>query len=92
MILHVTFQHKDPDYSAAYVVIKTDRIDNVSGYGLAFTLGRGTDIGKFQKYGVASILLWKHCHHSSLELHLMKYLTTLQLFGGSSLMKASCDG
>lgn len=57
MILHVTFQHKDPDYSAAYVVIKTDRIDNVSGYGLAFTLGRGTDIGKFQKYGVASIFL-----------------------------------
>jgi hypothetical protein len=38
-------KHKDPDYSAAYVVIKTDRSDGLSGYGLAFTLGRGTEIG-----------------------------------------------
>ena len=36
--------HKDPDYSAAYVVVKTDGPDCLSGYGLAFTLGRGTEI------------------------------------------------
>jgi L-fuconate dehydratase len=35
----------DPDYSAAYVVIRTDRPD-VAGYGLAFTIGRGNDVQK----------------------------------------------
>ena len=39
-------KHKDPDYSAAYIVIKTDRPDNLTGCGLAFTLGRGTEIGE----------------------------------------------
>ncbi len=32
----------DPDYSAAYVVLETDT--GASGHGLAFTLGRGTEI------------------------------------------------
>uniref|UniRef100_A0AAV2L4A3 Mandelate racemase/muconate lactonizing enzyme C-terminal domain-containing protein n=1 Tax=Knipowitschia caucasica TaxID=637954 RepID=A0AAV2L4A3_KNICA len=34
--------HTDPDYSAAYVVITTD--SKVQGFGLTFTLGKGTDI------------------------------------------------
>ena len=34
----------DPDYSAAYVVLKTDAADGVAGYGLVFTIGRGNDI------------------------------------------------
>ncbi|OLF15386.1 enolase C-terminal domain-like protein [Actinophytocola xanthii] len=32
----------DPDYSAAYVVLRTD--DGPDGYGLAFTIGRGNDV------------------------------------------------
>lgn len=36
--------HTDPDYSCAYVVIETN--NNLQGYGLTFTLGRGTEIGK----------------------------------------------
>ena len=32
----------DPDYSAAYVEVETD-IDH-SGFGLAFTIGRGNDV------------------------------------------------
>ncbi len=32
----------DPDYSAAYVVLETDA--GLAGHGLAFTLGRGTEI------------------------------------------------
>ncbi|XP_069813821.1 mitochondrial enolase superfamily member 1 isoform X1 [Dendropsophus ebraccatus] len=36
--------HTDPDYSAAYVVIETDAADAVKGYGLTFTLGKGTEI------------------------------------------------
>ena len=39
-------QHKAPDYSAVYVVIKTDRPDGLKGYGFTFTLGRGTELGK----------------------------------------------
>ena len=34
----------DPDYSAAYVVLTTDRSDGVEGHGLTFTIGRGNDI------------------------------------------------
>jgi L-fuconate dehydratase len=34
----------DPDYSAAYVVLETDRGDGVEGHGLTFTIGRGTEI------------------------------------------------
>jgi len=34
-----------PDYSAAYVVIKTDSADpGLSGHGFAFTIGRGNDV------------------------------------------------
>ncbi|MDC0684077.1 enolase C-terminal domain-like protein [Sorangium atrum] len=36
--------NRDPDYSAAYVVIETDRRDGVTGHGLAFTIGRGTEV------------------------------------------------
>ncbi len=35
--------HTDPDYSAAYVTLATNRPDLV-GHGLTFTLGRGTDL------------------------------------------------
>ncbi|XP_053873870.1 mitochondrial enolase superfamily member 1 isoform X3 [Malaclemys terrapin pileata] len=36
--------HPDPDYSAAYVVIETDARDGLKGYGLTFTLGKGTEV------------------------------------------------
>jgi len=35
----------DPDYSAAYVVMRTDQPDT-SGYGFVFTIGRGNDVQK----------------------------------------------
>jgi L-fuconate dehydratase len=34
--------HTDPDYSAAYVVLKTDL--GFEGHGLTFTIGRGNDV------------------------------------------------
>ena len=34
--------HTDPDYSAAYVILKTD--GEYEGHGFAFTIGRGNDI------------------------------------------------
>ena len=36
--------HTDPDYSAAYVVLHTDRPDGLEGHGLTFTLGRGNEL------------------------------------------------
>lgn len=34
--------NKDPDYSAAYCILETD--EGIHGYGLTFTLGRGTEL------------------------------------------------
>ena len=34
----------DPDYSAAYVVLRTDAQDGLEGHGFAFTIGRGNDV------------------------------------------------
>ncbi|MCK0159188.1 L-fuconate dehydratase [Allomuricauda sp. F6463D] len=34
----------DPDYSAAYVILKTDSPDGVEGHGLTFTIGRGNEL------------------------------------------------
>src|SRR3954464_5230794 len=34
----------DPDYSAAYVVIRPDAGDGIEGHGFAFTIGRGNDV------------------------------------------------
>ncbi|MGW0947984.1 enolase C-terminal domain-like protein [Streptomyces sp. NPDC002623] len=34
----------DPDYSAAYVVLRTDSGDGLEGHGFSFTIGRGNDV------------------------------------------------
>jgi L-fuconate dehydratase len=34
----------DPDYSAAYVVLRTDAPDGHEGHGFAFTIGRGNEV------------------------------------------------
>lgn len=44
----------DPDYSATYVVLKTDRAGGPEGHGLTFTIGRGNDLC------VAAVGLLKH--------------------------------
>jgi L-fuconate dehydratase len=36
--------NRDPDYSAAYVVLRTDAPDGLEGHGLTFTTGRGTEV------------------------------------------------
>jgi L-fuconate dehydratase len=35
--------HRDPDYSAAYAVLQSDR-DGLEGHGFSFTIGRGNEI------------------------------------------------
>ncbi len=34
----------DPDYSAAYVILKTNHPNKIEGHGLTFTIGRGNEI------------------------------------------------
>ena len=34
----------DPDYSAAYVILKTDHPEGLEGHGLTFTIGRGNEL------------------------------------------------
>ena len=34
----------NPDYSAAYIVLRTDSPDGFEGHGLTFTIGRGNDL------------------------------------------------
>jgi L-fuconate dehydratase len=34
----------DPDYSAAYVVLKTDDASGLAGHGFVFTIGRGNEV------------------------------------------------
>ena len=36
--------HPDPDYSAAYVILKTDHPHGLEGHGMTFTIGRGNDL------------------------------------------------
>lgn len=36
--------HPDPDYSVAYVVLRTDVGDGLEGHGFTFTIGRGTEL------------------------------------------------
>lgn len=36
--------HTDPDYSAAYVILRTDGADGLDGHGLTFTIGRGNEV------------------------------------------------
>jgi L-fuconate dehydratase len=36
--------NKDPDYSAAYVILKTNHPRGLEGHGLTFTIGRGNEI------------------------------------------------
>jgi len=42
----------EPDYSAAYVVLRTDASDGLEGHALAFTTGRGNDV---QANAIASL-------------------------------------
>jgi len=34
----------DPDYSAAYAILRTDAGDGLEGHGFAFTCGRGNEV------------------------------------------------
>lgn len=53
-------QHTDPDYSVAYVVLETDSAAALRGYGLTFTVGRGTEIGESHKSNKSTNMSYDH--------------------------------
>ena len=46
-----------PDYSAAYVVLKTDSPEGLEGHGLTFTIGRGTELCVAAVYALAPLVV-----------------------------------
>uniref|UniRef100_UPI0037E7B2D1 mitochondrial enolase superfamily member 1 isoform X2 n=1 Tax=Semicossyphus pulcher TaxID=241346 RepID=UPI0037E7B2D1 len=52
--------HTDPDYSAAYVVINTD--GGLKGFGLTFTLGKGTEIVLCAVEALSGLVVGKTLH------------------------------
>jgi L-fuconate dehydratase len=49
--------HTDPDYSAAYVVLRTDAPSGIAGHGMTFTLGRGTEVCVAAVHALAPIVV-----------------------------------
>jgi L-fuconate dehydratase len=49
--------HEAPDYSAAYVILRTDRDDGLEGHGMTFTIGRGTEVCVAAVRALAPLLL-----------------------------------
>jgi len=47
----------DPDYSAAYVVLRTDDGSRLEGHGLTFTIGRGTEVVVAAIHALAPIVV-----------------------------------
>jgi L-fuconate dehydratase len=49
----------DPDYSAAYVILKTDHPDGLEGHGLTFTIGRGNELCEQAIQSLSYLLIGK---------------------------------
>ncbi|MFD8493587.1 enolase C-terminal domain-like protein [Amycolatopsis sp. NPDC059657] len=58
--------NQDPDYSAAYVVLKADT--GPDGYGLAFTIGRGNDVQAAAISALESHVVGKRVPRTASEL------------------------
>lgn len=50
----------DPDYSAAYVILKTDHPAGLEGHGLTFTIGRGNEVCVAALKALSPLLLNKN--------------------------------
>ena len=75
--------HTDPDYSAAYVVLRTDADDGIEGHGLTFTSGRGTEVC------VAAI---RALEPFVVGRNLEAIVADMRASGGASSRTASCAG
>ena len=49
--------NRDPDYSAAYVILHTDSPQGLTGHGLTFTIGRGNEVCVTAIHALAPMLV-----------------------------------
>lgn len=49
--------NKDPDYSAAYVILRTDSPCGLAGHGMTFTIGRGNELCVAGIHALAPLLV-----------------------------------
>jgi L-fuconate dehydratase len=49
----------DPDYSAAYVILRTNHPQNLEGHGLCFTIGRGNELCVAAIKSLSTLILGK---------------------------------
>ena len=54
----------DPDYSAAYVVLRTDSTDGLEGHGFVFTIGRGNEVEIAAIRAAADHLIGRNVEHA----------------------------
>jgi len=66
----------DPDYSAAYVIIRTDDSSGPEGHGLTFTIGRGNDVCCAVIETLGSLLIGKSIHEVTSDMAGFWYLMT----------------
>ena len=48
-----------PDYSAAYVILKTNHQEGLEGHGLTFTIGRGNELCVAAAYALSHLVVDK---------------------------------
>ncbi|MGZ3574589.1 MAG: enolase C-terminal domain-like protein [Vulcanimicrobiaceae bacterium] len=58
----------DPDYSAAYVVLRTDRGDGLQGHGFAFTIGRGNEVQLAAIRAIAPLVVGRSVDEALLDM------------------------
>ena len=58
--------HSDPDYSAAYVILGTDR--GMEGHGLTFTIGRGNEVCAMAIESFRHLVVGRHLEEITSEL------------------------
>ena len=66
----------DPDYSAAYVIVRTDDPSGLEGHGLTFTIGRGNDVCCAVIEMLGSLLVGKSFDEVTSDLAEFWYLMT----------------
>jgi L-fuconate dehydratase len=71
----------DPDYSAAYVVLRSDSSD-LSGYGMTFTIGRGNELCVAAIQALAKLLI-----DQSVESLMAEPVTLYQRLTGDSQLR-----
>lgn len=62
--------HVDPDYSATYVILRTDSAERFEGHGLTFTIGRGNEVCVAAAHALAPLVVGQSLESITLDFGL----------------------